>query len=67
MEYEYNIENADKDLKTKQEKENKKRSEKGKELSTEDLLLKIINRLDKLEAQYEAGPNLARSSLANHS
>ena len=67
MEYEYNIEILDKDSKTEQEEEDKKASEKKKELSTKDLLLGIISRLDKLEAQCEDKSELARSSLANRS
>ena len=67
MEYEYNIEILDKDSKTKQEEEDKKAPEKEKELSIKDLLLGIISRLDKLEAQCEDKLELARSSLANRS
>ena len=35
-------------------------------MSTKDLLFRIINRLDKLKAQYDVKSDLARLSLANH-
>jgi hypothetical protein len=67
MEYEYSTTNLNKDSRTNQVKENKEVPRKEKKLSTEDLLLGIISRLDKLEVQHEAKLELASSSLANHS
>ena len=67
MEYEYSKESVDKDSETKQESKKGKLQEKEKDQSTEGLLLRIINRLDKLEAQYEVKADLARSNLADRS
>jgi len=67
MKYEYSTMNLNKDSRTNQVKENKEVPKKEKKLSTENLLLEIISRLDKLEVQHEAKLELANSSLANRS